>query len=42
MSGHALDGTTVAPDLGADTEAVLREAGVSEDEIAVLVAAAAR
>jgi crotonobetainyl-CoA:carnitine CoA-transferase CaiB-like acyl-CoA transferase len=42
MSGHALHGTTPAPALGADTEAVLREAGVSEDEIALLVAAASR
>lgn len=42
MSGHALRGTAPAPALSADTEAVLREAGVPEDEIAVLVAAAAR
>jgi crotonobetainyl-CoA:carnitine CoA-transferase CaiB-like acyl-CoA transferase len=42
MSGHALHGTSPAPALGADTEAVLREAGVSDDEIAVLVAAASR
>jgi crotonobetainyl-CoA:carnitine CoA-transferase CaiB-like acyl-CoA transferase len=41
MSGHALHGTAPAPALSADTEAVLREAGVSEDEIALLVAAAA-
>lgn len=40
MSGHALHGTTPAPALSADTEAVLREAGVSEDAIALLVAAA--
>jgi crotonobetainyl-CoA:carnitine CoA-transferase CaiB-like acyl-CoA transferase len=42
MSGHALDASVPAPDLGADTEAVLREAGLAEDEIALLVAAAAR
>jgi len=42
MSGHALSGTAPAPALAADTEAVLREAGLSEDEIALLVAAAAR
>jgi crotonobetainyl-CoA:carnitine CoA-transferase CaiB-like acyl-CoA transferase len=42
MSGHALDASVPAPDLGADTEAVLREAGLAEDEIAPLVAAAAR
>ena len=39
MSGHALDGTAPAPALGADTEAALREAGVPEDDIALLVAA---
>ena len=42
MSGHALDGTALAPALAADTEAVLREAGVPEDEIALLVAASSR
>jgi formyl-CoA transferase len=40
MSGHALAGTAPAPALGADTEAVLRAAGVAEDDIALLVAAA--
>jgi crotonobetainyl-CoA:carnitine CoA-transferase CaiB-like acyl-CoA transferase len=40
MSGHALHGTAPAPALSADTEAALREAGVGEEEIAVLVAAA--
>jgi crotonobetainyl-CoA:carnitine CoA-transferase CaiB-like acyl-CoA transferase len=42
MSGHAMDAAVPAPDLAADTEAVLREAGLSEDEIALLVAAASR
>jgi len=40
MSGCALAGTAPAPALGADTEAALREAGVPEDDIALLVAAA--
>jgi crotonobetainyl-CoA:carnitine CoA-transferase CaiB-like acyl-CoA transferase len=40
MSGHALDGTTLAPDLGADTEAVLRRS--LRGRIAAPVAAAAR
>jgi len=40
MSGHALHGTTPAPALSADTEAVLREVGVSDDDIALLLAAA--
>lgn len=40
MSGHALDGTAPAPALSADTEAVLREAGLSEADIALLLAAA--
>jgi crotonobetainyl-CoA:carnitine CoA-transferase CaiB-like acyl-CoA transferase len=40
MSGHALDGTMSAPELSADTEAVLREIGVSEEDIALLLAAA--
>jgi crotonobetainyl-CoA:carnitine CoA-transferase CaiB-like acyl-CoA transferase len=42
MSGHPMDGGALAPELAADTEAVLREAGVSEDEIALLVAAASK
>jgi crotonobetainyl-CoA:carnitine CoA-transferase CaiB-like acyl-CoA transferase len=42
MSGHAMGAAVPAPDLAADTEAVLREAGLSEDEIALLVAAASR
>jgi hypothetical protein len=42
MSGHAMDGRALAPALAADTEAVLREAGVPEERIALLVAAAAR
>jgi crotonobetainyl-CoA:carnitine CoA-transferase CaiB-like acyl-CoA transferase len=41
MSGHALHGTAPAPALSADTEEVLREAGVPEESIALLVAAAA-
>jgi len=40
MSGHVMDGTALAPDLASDTEAVLREAGVPEDDIALLLAAA--
>jgi crotonobetainyl-CoA:carnitine CoA-transferase CaiB-like acyl-CoA transferase len=42
MSGHAMDGSAPAPALAADTEGVLREAGVPEDRIALLVAAASR
>jgi len=41
MSGHALDGTAPAPALGADTEAALRQAGIPEEDIALLVAALA-
>src|SRR5262245_10730127 len=40
MSGHPMEGTALAPDLASDTERVLRESGVPEDEIALLVAAA--
>ena len=40
MSGHPMDGTALAPDLAAHTEAVLREAGLPDDEIELLVAAA--
>jgi len=39
MSGHTLDGTAPAPALSADTEAVLREVGVQEEHIALLLAA---
>jgi len=39
MSGHALDGTAPAPALSADTEAVLREVGVSDEDMALLLAA---
>ena len=42
MSGHAMDAAAPAPELAADTEAVLREAGVPEHEIALLVAAASK
>jgi crotonobetainyl-CoA:carnitine CoA-transferase CaiB-like acyl-CoA transferase len=42
MSGHPMDAAHPAPDLAADTEAVLREVGLSEHEIALLVAAASR
>jgi crotonobetainyl-CoA:carnitine CoA-transferase CaiB-like acyl-CoA transferase len=42
MSGHALDGTAPAPELAADTAAVLREAGVPEEDVALLAAAAAK
>lgn len=40
MSGHSMQGTAPAPALGADTEAVLAEAGVDEETRALLVAAA--
>jgi crotonobetainyl-CoA:carnitine CoA-transferase CaiB-like acyl-CoA transferase len=42
MSGHALDGTAPAPALSADTEAVLRELGVPEEDITLLLAAASK
>jgi crotonobetainyl-CoA:carnitine CoA-transferase CaiB-like acyl-CoA transferase len=42
MSGHTLHGTTPAPELSADTEAVLREVGVSEEDITLLLAAASK
>lgn len=42
MSGHAMDGGAPAPALAADTEAVLREAGLPDERIALLVAAASR
>ena len=39
MSGHAMPGNAPAPALGADTAAVLREAGVDDETIELLVAA---
>jgi len=42
MSGHPMEAAAPAPDLSADTEAVLREAGLPEDQIALLVAAASK
>jgi len=40
MSAHALEGTTPAPALAADTEAVLRELGVPDEDIELLLASA--
>jgi crotonobetainyl-CoA:carnitine CoA-transferase CaiB-like acyl-CoA transferase len=40
MSGHPMPGNAPAPGLGADTAAVLAEAGVDDDTIALLVASA--
>ena len=40
MSGHPMPGNAPGPILGADTEAVLSEAGVDEETIALLVGAA--
>jgi crotonobetainyl-CoA:carnitine CoA-transferase CaiB-like acyl-CoA transferase len=40
MSGHPMPGNAPGPTLGADTEAVLSEAGVDEETIALLVGAA--
>ena len=40
MSGHALIGDAPAPLLAADTEAVLREAGVDDETIALLLSSA--
>ena len=42
MSGHALDGTALAPALSVDTEAVLRELGLSEEDLELLLAAASK
>ena len=39
MSEHPIPGNAPAPALGADTAAVLAEAGVDDDTIALLVAA---
>ncbi|MDX2167717.1 MAG: CoA transferase [Deltaproteobacteria bacterium] len=40
MSGHGMPGTAPAPELSADSELVLRELGLSEDDVALLLAAA--
>ena len=40
MSGHSMTGSNPAPVLAADTAAVLAEAGVDDETIALLVAAA--
>ena len=40
MSGYAMDGTAPAPALGEHTAEVLAEAGVDDETIALLVAAA--
>ena len=40
LSGHPLTGTAPAPGLAADTETVLREAGLDDDTVALLVAVA--
>jgi formyl-CoA transferase len=40
MSGHPMPGTTPAPALGADTLAVLTEAGVDDETIALILASA--
>ena len=37
MSGHALAGTAPAPEIGADSRDVLREAGLSDDEITAIL-----
>jgi crotonobetainyl-CoA:carnitine CoA-transferase CaiB-like acyl-CoA transferase len=38
MSGHAMPGTSPAPGLGADTLAILSEAGVDDETIALILA----
>ena len=40
MSGYDIAGTAPAPALGADTDAILREAGVDDETIALILAAA--
>ncbi len=40
LSGHALTGSALAPRLSQHTEEVLREAGIDEDQVALLVAVA--
>ena len=39
MSGHDMHGTAPAPALGADTAAILSDAGVDDETIALILAA---
>jgi crotonobetainyl-CoA:carnitine CoA-transferase CaiB-like acyl-CoA transferase len=40
MSGNPMPGTAPAPALGADTEAILSEAGVDDETLALLLTSA--